>query len=119
MRAALDLLVDIRGERKWAILGDMRELGPLAPEWHREIGELAASSGLSGLVTVGELGRYIAEGASEFLGEGQVVQAAGNAEAAAALLGRLEPGDVVLVKGSRALKMEEIVERLLGRGEEA
>jgi UDP-N-acetylmuramoyl-tripeptide--D-alanyl-D-alanine ligase len=113
MRAALELLDDIPGNRKWAALGDMRELGPLAPEWHREVGELAGASGIAGLVTVGELGRYLAEGARRLLAGEQVIESASNSEAVAALLARVGPGDVVLVKGSRAMAMEEIVERLL------
>jgi UDP-N-acetylmuramoyl-tripeptide--D-alanyl-D-alanine ligase len=93
----------------------MRELGPLAPEWHREIGELAGASGIAGLVTVGELGHYLAEGARRLLAGDQVIETASNGEAVAALLPRLAPDDVVLVKGSRVMAMEEIVERLLGQ----
>jgi len=115
MRAAIDLLEDLPGERKWAALGDMKELGPMAPEWHREVGELAAASGIAGLITVGELARYIAEGALRSLSAEQVIEVIGNAEAAAALMDRVGPGDVVLVKGSRAMAMEEIVARLLGQ----
>jgi UDP-N-acetylmuramoyl-tripeptide--D-alanyl-D-alanine ligase len=115
MRAALELLEDMPGARKWAALGDMRELGPLAPEWHREIGELAGESGIAGLVTVGELGHYLAEGARRLLAGDQVIETASNSEAVAALLARLAPGDVVLVKGSRLMRMEEIVSQLLGQ----
>jgi UDP-N-acetylmuramoyl-tripeptide--D-alanyl-D-alanine ligase len=114
MRAALELLEDMPAKGgKWAALGEMKELGPLAPEWHREIGELAGASGIAGLVTVGELGRYLAEGARRLLAGEQVVETSDNSEAVAALLARLRRGDVVLVKGSRAMAMEEIVERLL------
>ncbi|MFB3882921.1 MAG: UDP-N-acetylmuramoyl-tripeptide--D-alanyl-D-alanine ligase [Armatimonadota bacterium] len=113
MRAALDLLEDLPGERKWAVLGDMKELGPLAPEWHREVGELAGTSGVAGLVTVGELGRFMAEGAREVLQGEQVIETQSNAGAAAALLALVGPGDVVLVKGSRAMAMEEVVARLV------
>ncbi len=116
MRAAIELLEDLPGRRKWAALGDMKELGPMAPEWHREIGELAATSGIAGLVTVGELGHYIAEGARRLLVAEQVVEAANNAAASDVLLARLGSGDVVLVKGSRAMAMEEIVERLCSAG---
>ena len=42
MRVALELLEDVPARRKWAVLGDMKELGPMAPEWHREVGEMAA-----------------------------------------------------------------------------
>jgi UDP-N-acetylmuramyl pentapeptide synthase len=115
MRAALELLEDMPGERKWAVLGDMRELGPLAPEWHREIGELAGASGIAGLLTVGELGQYLAEGARRLLAGDQVIETGSNSEAVAALLAQLAPGDIVLVKGSRLMRMEDIVSQLLGQ----
>lgn len=113
MRVALELLADLPGGRKWAVLGDMKELGPLATEWHREVGELAAALGLAGVVTVGELGREIARGARGGLPAGAVVEAEDNASAAAAARARLAPCDVVLVKGSRAMQMEEVVKALL------
>jgi len=112
MRVALELLADLPGERKWAVLGDMKELGAMTEDWHREVGAMAAASGIAGLVTVGELGRLIGEGARES-GMSDVEAAADNTSAAAAIRRHLEPGDVVLVKGSRAMKMEEIVALLL------
>jgi UDP-N-acetylmuramoyl-tripeptide--D-alanyl-D-alanine ligase len=116
MRAALELLADLPGNRKIAVLGDMRELGPMAAEWHREVGELAAEMGVTALVTVGELGRFIAAGARAGAAGADVMEASDNAAAAAAVAARAEPGDVVLVKGSRAMAMEEIVERLCSAG---
>jgi len=115
MRAALELLMDLPGERKWAVLGDMKELGELSANWHREVGELAAGLGIAGLVTVGALGRAIAEGARPGMVERNVIEAESNAEAAAAIAARMKAGDVVLVKGSRAMKMEEIVRSLTGK----
>jgi UDP-N-acetylmuramoyl-tripeptide--D-alanyl-D-alanine ligase len=111
MRVALGLLMDLPGRRKWAVLGDMKELGPSSADWHQEVGELAASLGLAGLVTVGELGRHIAYGARKTALA--VVAVADNAAAASAVLERVQAGDVVLVKGSRAMKMEEVVKALV------
>jgi len=116
MRVALELLADLPGGRKWAVLGDMKELGPLAVDWHRELGGLAAEMRLAGLITRGELGKEIAAGARQGLPDGAAVVASSNDEAAALLGERLSPGDVVLVKGSRAMQMEEIVRRLLEEG---
>jgi UDP-N-acetylmuramoyl-tripeptide--D-alanyl-D-alanine ligase len=113
MRVALELLADLPGRDKWALLGDMKELGPLSPDWHRELGELAAELGVTGLIALGELGHYIAEGARTALPSENVLEAADNAEAAAIAADLLAAGDIVLVKGSRAMKMEEVVERLL------
>jgi UDP-N-acetylmuramoyl-tripeptide--D-alanyl-D-alanine ligase len=115
MRVALELLADLPGNDKWAVLGDMKELGPLAAEWHREVGELAASMGITGLIALGELGHHIAEAARRRLPSGSVIEAADIGEAAQAAADRLRPGDVVLVKASRAMRMEEVVARLLGQ----
>ena len=116
MRAALELLADLPGDRKWAVLGDMKELGDASIDAHHEVGRVAAGTGLAGLVTVGELGHHIAEGARE-AGLSDVTAVAGNAAAASAVASRLTAGDVVLVKGSRAMQMEEIVAALLGTEE--
>jgi UDP-N-acetylmuramoyl-tripeptide--D-alanyl-D-alanine ligase len=108
---ALEVLAALPGRRKFAALGDMRELGPAAEPFHREIGEQAARLGLERLITVGQLGRAIAEGAQAALGERAEWQP-DNDRAAERLLALLGPGDVVLVKGSRAMGMEAIVRRL-------
>jgi UDP-N-acetylmuramoyl-tripeptide--D-alanyl-D-alanine ligase len=118
MRVALELLADLPGNQKWAVLGDMKELGPMAAEWHREIGEIAASLRLGGLIAVGDLGHHVAEGAKPGMGPGEVIEAADNAEAAALVRQRVSRGDVVLVKGSRAMKMDEIVRSLLTGSQE-
>ena len=97
--------------RKYAVLGDMKELGEESLAYHREIGRFAAESGLTGLLTVGELGREIAAGAEE--GGLRTQSFEDNESAAAEIKGKLHSGDVVLVKGSRAMAMESIVKRLL------
>ncbi len=119
MRVALELLADLPGKRKWAVLGDMKELGPLAPEWHREVGELAAAMGVTGLITLGQLGHYIAEGGRGASSLEYVSEAASNEEAAGLLKQRVSAGDVVLVKGSRAMEMEHIVSALMEPDETA
>jgi UDP-N-acetylmuramoyl-tripeptide--D-alanyl-D-alanine ligase len=113
MRVALELLAELPGRQKFAVLGDMKELGQLTESYHREVGRLAAGAGLAALLTVGELGREIAEGARQEQRELEVLSFDENAAAAAALLARLRPGDVALVKGSRAMEMETIVRRLV------
>ncbi len=114
MRAALALLMDTPAAHRWAALGDMRELGDAAVEQHHELGFSIGKMGLDGLVTVGELGRHLGEGARE-AGLRAVREAPDNAAAAADLKAHLTPGDAVLIKGSRAMLMEEIVAALLGR----
>jgi UDP-N-acetylmuramoyl-tripeptide--D-alanyl-D-alanine ligase len=110
MRAALDELAASGPGRRVAVLGDMLELGPGAPRLHREIGEHAAGAGVALLVTVGPLAARMAAG---FPGE---TRAAADAGEAGELVARLvREGDTVLVKGSRGVGLERVVERLRER----
>lgn len=113
--AALQSLAELAGSgRRVAVLGDMLELGPGAVDGHRQAGAAAKKYEVSLLVTVGEQSRETAAGARQAgLSGGAVVTCRDNAEALAALQERLQPGDVVLVKGSRGMRMEEIVRGLL------
>lgn len=120
-KAALDLLNELPGERKIALLGDMLELGEWAPEAHREVGRYAAGR-VDVLVTQGDLARYIADGAIEASGTvgraTEVTWVPDRESARRFLTGALKAGDVVLVKASRAMKFEEYVEFLKARGRE-
>ena len=107
--AALDLLGEMPG-RRLALLGDMLELGELATPSHEEVGRRAAAQ-LDALFTVGALGATIALSA-EAAGLGEVLHLASKSDAAAALREALRPGDALLVKGSRALALETVVEEL-------
>ncbi len=104
--AALNLVAELEG-RHVAVLGDMLELGRYEEEGHRLVGRRAAGV-LQVLVAVGERGRLIGEEARD-AGLADVRFAASNAEAIAQLRALLQPGDQVLVKGSRGMHMEEIV----------
>ena len=99
--------------RKIAVLGDMRELGAQAALYHRQTGALAAKSGVKLLFTLGELGRKIAQGAIA-AGLHNVYSFAEKEKDALAdvLRSSLKKGDLVLIKGSHSMGMEEIVERL-------
>lgn len=109
MRAALDVMRDLP-VRRLAILGDMRELGADAEAEHAALGRAAAET-LDGLVTVGDLGRIIHDSAVR---AGLCAAHAGSPEEAAILIrARVQPGDAVLVKGSRALALEHAVEELM------
>ncbi len=109
MRAALANLAERAGSRRRvAVLGEMAELGPRAPDYHREVAEAIRASRVDELVAVGPLARdYL--GATD--GRGRWFGTA--AEAAAELRGILRPGDVVLVKGSRAVGLEVVAENLI------
>ncbi|MDI6870244.1 MAG: UDP-N-acetylmuramoyl-tripeptide--D-alanyl-D-alanine ligase [Bacillota bacterium] len=114
VRAALDLLVESRaGGETVAVLGDMLELGGGAEEAHRRVGEYAATRGVDRLLGVGPLSALTVQGARA-AGLSRAEAYATTAAAAAALAGTLRPSDVVLVKGSRAMHMEEIVRELGG-----
>jgi UDP-N-acetylmuramoyl-tripeptide--D-alanyl-D-alanine ligase len=105
--AALDVLVNLPG-RAWAVLGDMGELGPDAESLHRQIGAAARARGVERLYALGPLSRSTAAG----FGADAV-----HCDNLEALLRRLEPeleGDVnLLVKGSRMMRLERLVEALI------
>lgn len=117
-KAALQILADVgRGHRKVAIMGDMYELGSRTAQGHQEVGTAAAESKVDVLITVGKLAVEIALGAS-MTDEppGEIISLNTNAEVKKYLEKIITPGDVVLVKGSRGVKLEEIVEYLVSRG---
>ncbi len=102
MRAALDHLASLGAERSVAVLGEMGELGPESARFHREVGEHARAAGVDFVLGVGAPARdYDAD---------ELVADPG--EAAELLAARLEPGDAVLVKGSRSAGLEAVAEQL-------
>jgi UDP-N-acetylmuramoyl-tripeptide--D-alanyl-D-alanine ligase len=116
-KASLNILATQKKHRAIAVLGNMRELGNIEVEGHREVGEYVADLGVDYLLAVGDLARYIAEGAlAAGMSADRVFTYSNNDEAKRHLFELLEPGDLVLVKGSRAVKMEEIVEFVADTG---
>jgi len=102
MRAALDHLVTLGADRSVAVLGEMGELGSGSAGYHREVGEYARSVGVELVIGVGLPARdYDPD---------ELVADPG--EAAELLAARLEPGDAVLVKGSRSAGLEAVAEQL-------
>jgi UDP-N-acetylmuramoyl-tripeptide--D-alanyl-D-alanine ligase len=111
MIAALNLLAELEG-RRIAVLGDMLELGDFEERGHRMVGVRAAEI-VDELVTVGERARWIADEALRAgLDTSSVSQMADVNETMEFLRPRIGSGDVVLIKGSRALHMEDIVAAL-------
>ena len=101
MTAALhELAARANGRRRLAVLGGMAELGAEGPRYHREIGALL--SGVDHVIAVGELARDY--GAGDWVADAE--------EAADRLAELVEPGDVVLVKGSRSVGLEKVAEAL-------
>jgi alanine racemase len=111
VEAALETLAALEGRRKIAVLGDMLELGAYEAAGHEEAGRRAAAVA-DLVVTKGERARRIAEGARA-AGAEQVVVTYTAEDAARAVLDRVGPGDVVLIKGSLATRMEQVVRLLL------
>jgi UDP-N-acetylmuramoyl-tripeptide--D-alanyl-D-alanine ligase len=104
------------GSRKIAVLGDMKELGPDSRALHREIGLSWGQFRIPVLVTVGADSRAIGEGAAECGNAGPILHFDTNREAGDFLSGFLRPGDAVFLKGSRSMKLEDIVNGLTGPG---
>jgi UDP-N-acetylmuramoyl-tripeptide--D-alanyl-D-alanine ligase len=113
MAAALATLEELRKcRRAFFVVGDMRELGQQSQALHVELGALAARSGITALFVTGEFSQSVAEGAGAAGLDARHIIAGSKDELLKQLLRTLEPGDWVLVKGSRAMAMEEIVGRL-------
>jgi UDP-N-acetylmuramoyl-tripeptide--D-alanyl-D-alanine ligase len=109
MQAAIDTLAMVAVGRKVAVLGDMLELGEIAEAAHRRVGEQLADTGVQVVVTVGEAAAHIASAALDG-GVRVAVACPGHDEASEALRKLLRPGDTVLVKGSRGMKMEKMLQ---------
>ncbi|NLB18965.1 MAG: UDP-N-acetylmuramoyl-tripeptide--D-alanyl-D-alanine ligase [Syntrophomonadaceae bacterium] len=113
MKAALQVLVDLAGERrKIAVLGGMFELGNYELEGHYEVGQRAAALGIESLITVGELAGNILTGARAANFGGEMRRFETKSEAITFLVKTIKANDVVLIKASRGLFMEEIVQVL-------
>lgn len=114
MRAAVETLAAMRtGGTRILVIGDMLELGAASGEAHRGIGALAAGRGIDALIAVGPLSALAADAAiAAGMPPGSVARCAGACEAAEALRALAREGDVVLLKASRRMGLEEIVEEL-------
>lgn len=120
MRAGLATLGRQQGCRRVAILGDMLELGPASGEAHREAGRYAAAQELDYLALTGDFAGETAAGARQAGMESQRVRIFAEKKEIAHWIeellaaGRLQAGDWVLVKGSRGMRLEAVVEQLTG-----
>ncbi len=111
VRAALEVLRELGGSNTIAVLGEMLELGPSEKELHRKIGRYAAGCRIGALIGVGPLGAEIAAAAAA---AGLTARACDDRRAAVKAVRALSPapGCYILVKGSRGMRMEAIVEEL-------
>ncbi len=120
-RAAFDVLEDVaRGGRMLAVLGAMKELGPQSADMHRAVGRDVARRHIAVLLTVGEGAEAIGEGAiAGGMDRRRVEHVETVEQAVGKLRTMLQPQDVVLIKGSRAVEMERIVDTLRTAGRTA
>ncbi len=116
-KAALEVLGElevIKGGKKIAVLGDMLELGKDTEKEHREAGFKVAESGVDLLITKGSLAKFIAQGAQKAgLDPSKIFTFSKNKEAGLFLQEKIEKGDIVLIKGSQGMYMEEIVKEVM------
>ena len=114
MKASLAMFsaFDAGSGKKYALLGDMLELGSITEEAHRQVGRWAAEAHLAGLVALGPESRAMAEEAEK--AGLAAVHCDTPAAALAALKGLLKPGDALLAKASRGMKLENILKALYG-----
>ena len=114
LRKALEALSFLPfGKRKVAVLGDMLELGEFSERYHQEIGEYLSGLGIDYLITVGKESQCISDAALKKGFPFDMSAHFGNSEQAADFIkGFIERGDVLLIKGSRKIKMEKIVQKI-------
>jgi UDP-N-acetylmuramoyl-tripeptide--D-alanyl-D-alanine ligase len=114
MQAALQTVAEFKiSGRKIAVLGTMRELGNIAISAHQQLGTMVASLNLDFLVTVGELGHQIALGAKQAgMSPENVREYESNQGVAEFLAGLAKPGDLILIKASRKIKLDALVSDL-------
>jgi UDP-N-acetylmuramoyl-tripeptide--D-alanyl-D-alanine ligase len=117
VRAALQLLRDLpiaENAKRIVVLGDMLELGPVSERKHRDIGKIAAELGLDMLVLVGERVHDTESAAvAAGLDEDRIFHFAMPGEAGRFVQERMNPGDIVLIKGSRGMRMETVTKELM------
>ena len=108
MKAAIDVLDTVNGDRKIAVLGTMKELGEESLRFHKEVAQYAKEKGVDALVVVGEFSHAYKEG----FGEDNFSDFDNVDEASEYLINNIEKSDAILVKASRSMKFETIVNKL-------
>lgn len=112
MKASIEYLAKTSATRKIAVLGDMLELGEFSNELHTKVGEEVAKNSIDILVTVGKMGKVIANSTKDMNEKVEVYSFDGNEKAIERLKEIIKSGDSILVKASNGMKFKEIVEGL-------
>ena len=112
MKAGLEYLNSVRGNRKIAMLGDMLELGEYEQKMHEKVGEEVAKNNIDILITIGNASKDIAKMARKLNPEIEIHEYSKNQEALEYAKENFKEGDIVLIKASNAMKLSEIAENL-------
>jgi len=110
MEEAVKELVRLRRGRAVAVLGDMLDLGPYGEQAHRKLGRWLATLNVDVLIAVGELMSYTCEEFSGGNGDAEAVHVRDPQEAREVLMGMVGEEDTVLIKGSRGMRLERVLE---------
>ncbi|HZK88470.1 MAG TPA: UDP-N-acetylmuramoyl-tripeptide--D-alanyl-D-alanine ligase [Anaerovoracaceae bacterium] len=113
MKSGIDVLELVFGMRKIAILADMLEMGKKSAEYHAEVGEYLADKNFDLLITVGEASRHIEKAAGEKRPGIQTLHFDNHEDLNKKVKEIVRPGDVVLIKGSRGMNMDQVVKYLM------
>ncbi|MFA6142585.1 MAG: UDP-N-acetylmuramoyl-tripeptide--D-alanyl-D-alanine ligase [Candidatus Omnitrophota bacterium] len=115
MAGALDVIKYYPAKSKWVVAGDMLELGQHSERFHKMAGRDIARAGIDGLVTFGKFSRHILSQAKRSgMKSSRLWHCSDHKKAAKVLKSVIKSGDVVLLKGSRGMKMESVLEELKG-----
>lgn len=117
LNVALDLLGEIKARRKIAVLGDMLELGSEEENSHRKMGERLANEQVDFFLAVGERMKWALEEYQKIKGENSSAWLASSQEAGKVLQELTQPEDLILIKGSRGMEMDKIVQELEARSQ--
>lgn len=119
VKAAINLVAELSGyRRKWVVLGDMLELGPDEEAFHGEIGKYLTNAKADCVLVYGPLSEHTYREAKQGFAEGRVLHFTDKNALANYLLDQLEPDDLILVKASRGMRLEQVVTVLqIGVGE--
>ena len=114
MKEAINTLMSLKSNNRGVLVaGDMLELGEHAESMHRNIGRIAAGSDIAMLYVTGQFAQTVAAGAMDEDMDSHDIFTGTKQEILEVITGRLSPGDCILVKGSRGMAMETIVQGLL------
>lgn len=115
MKASINVLSELETTgRKIAVLGDMFELGDNSEEYHYEVGKFLANKDIDELVAVGELSTHIVRGVKDSESNIDCYTFNDNGEVSLYLLSIMQPDDIVLIKGSNGMHLNEIVNNMRG-----